>query len=94
MKAQPGPWTADKFGNVTDADGERVLLSGFSLACGFVPETDPCYANSALAMAAPDMLEALENALFSASPTRLEHPTMFAAWEKMSAAIAKAKGEA
>jgi len=51
-------------------------------------------ANARLIAAAPDMLEALEEALFTASPARLEHPTMFAAWEKMSAAIAKAKGEA
>ena len=46
-----------------------------------------------LIAAAPDLLEALETVLASASPTEKDHPRMFSAWQKVLAAIAKSKGE-
>lgn len=58
-KFTKGPWQRDKYGSVKDANGESVMLHGFSLCCGYTPKDDPSHANTDVALAAPELYEAL-----------------------------------
>ena len=58
MNAQPGPWTRDKYGHVRDANGEQVCLHDFALCGGITPKGDSSFANTAVCVAAPDLLKA------------------------------------
>lgn len=61
-KFTKGPWQRDKYGSVKGVNGESVMLHGFSLCCGYTPKDDPSYANTDVALAAPELYEALEEA--------------------------------
>ena len=56
MKTSPTPWKRDEYGNVLDANGERVTLTGCALATGRVRPEDECHGNTALLFAAPALL--------------------------------------
>ena len=96
-KHTPGPWHRDKYGNVVDSNGERVVMRSVSVACSGSDEYIALSeANTDLATAAPDLLEALEQAL-----NALAHCKADAGYNSMqnraahaaTKAIAKAKGE-
>lgn len=36
--SQPKPWAMNQYGRVFDASREPVVLSGFSLSCGYTPD--------------------------------------------------------
>ncbi len=55
--------------------------------------TSQCKATGRVLGASFDLLEACKAALASAHPNPKEHPTMYAAWKQLEAAIAKAQGE-
>jgi hypothetical protein len=60
---QPGPWQHNdaKFGDLCDANGDRVVFTGLSLAAGYSGDrAGQIEANSTVAKAAPDLYEALE----------------------------------
>ena len=58
----PGPWGYDKFGSIIDANGDSVVLSnGFSI--GSVTDHPERLFNKTLAMTAPELLEALQQAV-------------------------------
>ena len=64
MKAShtPGPWYQDKYGSLLHGNEEHVLFRGVAVACSgsMVSEAE---ANTKLIAAAPDLLEALKQAL-------------------------------
>lgn len=77
-----GPWFRDKYGAMVDAKGENILLRGVSTLCsGSDDRMEMAEANTTLACAAPELLEALENA-------QALYPC-----DMYAAAIAKARGE-
>ena len=88
-KHAPGPWVNSN-GQIVDNFGEAVLLNGFSLSSGYDSNRSQTEANTRLAVAAPEMLEALEeiNECFE-SATLISRATI----NKVRAAIAKAKGD-
>ncbi len=56
-----GPWSRDKYGSVVDADGKEVLFRSVStLSAGTDDRIAMAEANTDLAAAAPELLEALE----------------------------------
>ena len=60
----PGPWARDKYGNVIGPDGRDILFRGVSiLGSGSDKRLAEAEANTAIAAAAPDLLEALIRAL-------------------------------
>lgn len=62
-KHQPAPWSRDKYGNLVDAKGESVLFRSVStLSSGTDDRIAMAEANTDLAAAAPELLEALEAA--------------------------------
>ena len=89
----PGPWRYDYedgyCGEIIAADGTNVAV--------FVDE--PCKADSHLIASAPELLEALQDALAALAEnvgmqdTYIDFDQVRAAKEKASAAIAKATGE-
>ena len=102
-KHTPGPWNRDKYGNVVDSNGERVVMRSVAVACSGSDEYIAlAEANTDLATAAPDLLEALE-AFERIKDIWLppdaeeqyaeEMHTLHMARNNMLAAIARAKGE-
>lgn len=60
-KHTPGPWHRDKYGNVVDSNGERVVMRSVAVACSGSDEYIAlAEANTDLATAAPDLLGALD----------------------------------
>lgn len=97
-KCAPYPWVQDKYGNVKNANGETVKLTGFALSCGYTPKDDSCYVNTKMAIAAPELLEALEELVSATTSVRgidedMENFYCTKAFVKAREAIAKAKGE-
>jgi hypothetical protein len=60
LKIAPTPWGRDKYGSVIDATGERVELTGIAMATGRISDDALCHGNSALLLAAPRLLKALQ----------------------------------
>lgn len=59
-KHTPGPWFRDKYGNVVDSNGNRVTMRSVAVACSGSDEYIAiAEANTDLATAAPELLEAL-----------------------------------
>jgi hypothetical protein len=58
-KHAPGPWTRDRWGSVVDADGNIVVFAPSSFSLGSVTDHPEREANVELAIAAPELLEAL-----------------------------------
>jgi hypothetical protein len=56
-KHTPGPWTQDKYGDVTDASGQTIRVEGVALTGR---STEESRANARLIAAAPELLEALQ----------------------------------
>lgn len=91
FKGTPGPWTGkDMF--------RGVVLSGegLSLSCGLASKE--AKANGKLALAAPDLLEALQDLLSGWKYIRAQHGDLYGvgwdrAQDKAQAAISKALGE-
>lgn len=61
----PGPWSFDKYWRIVDPQGKPIEVTNVSLPCGHVPATHVAWANSALFVAAPDLLEALKQIIDS-----------------------------
>lgn len=62
-KHTPGPWIQDKHGSIVDCNGDGVSFRGVSTLCAGTKERiEEAEANTILACAAPDLLEALESA--------------------------------
>ena len=59
IKHTPGPWNQDEFGHIVDKSGKNVLFRGVSIAMGYAENKEPEH-NTALATAAPELLEALQ----------------------------------
>lgn len=57
---QPLPWSRDQYGSLIDAKGERICLTGVSIATGRVASDDPCHANTELLFSAAARLAAAE----------------------------------
>lgn len=98
MKHTPGPWSFNpKYKSVIDQTNTVLQVSGFSIPCGYVPDEHIGYANAKFIVRACnahyDLLAACKQALASAVPHPVEHPTMTAAWAVLREAIAKAEGE-
>jgi hypothetical protein len=90
----PTPWTQDRYGNVLDADGEKILMSGVSLPCGYHPEAfAQADAHAKLLTAAPDLLAALKEmvAAFNDPANDGGMRVLFAETQALDA-IAKAEG--
>jgi len=100
MSHTPGPWIgtqpAGGFADIKDANGDLVFAICYP-SLGMKDKCRPeeeCEANFRLALAAPDLLEALENAVIilhtwqCISPDSVENA---AALQQARAAIAKAK---
>jgi len=59
-----GPWLRDKYGNVTNAAGDRIAFRSVTVVCSGPRERiSEAEANTDLATAAPDLLDALEEAV-------------------------------
>jgi hypothetical protein len=61
-KPTQGPWTIDSFGNIKTPTGILRVKSG-ALPCGITSDRNEVMANTRLIAAAPDLLQALINAL-------------------------------
>lgn len=102
-KHTPGPWHRDKYGNVVDSNGERVVMRSVAVACSGSDEyIARAESNTDLATAAPDLLEALEQITNVYASMRESLSIKYASdgWsaETLSidlarAAIAKARGQ-
>lgn len=95
-KCAPYPWMKDKYGNVKDANGYTVKLTGFALSCGYTPKDDRYYVNTKMAIAAPELLEVAEALLewIDSVPEDTVLPTMPGCdREWIDSVIAKAKGK-
>lgn len=94
----PGPWRRHEYHAVVGHDGRMVRLSRFALATGYVPDSDDCYANDHLCLAAPDLYEALEELCINAEGAGYydgegqRHP-VYVETAAARAALAKARGE-
>lgn len=100
----PTPWSRNRYGELRDANGEHVRLTGVALACGIVGKDDPAHGNQRLFDAAPDLLEQvrqlrmlLSNLIFDAKANRPWSPqaadNLRLAADDTDAVIAKATGE-
>jgi hypothetical protein len=98
----PGPWGLNERGLIVGPSGECVLFSGPTLILGNHPECAVAEANDRLAVAAPDLLEALglaEDVMQAAARCFLgnaEPPDSTALAKAIliaGAALAKARGE-
>ena len=87
-KHTPGPWTYDdRWSQVLDQSGRRILLTGVALTTGNHPSKTEAEANDRLIAAAPDLLAELKS-LVSA----LENVVAPIVLVGAKAAIAKAEG--
>ena len=90
VKHTPGPWSRDKYGAMIDAMGDSVILRGTTTLCsGSDDRMAIAEANTDLACAAPELLEALVMARY--------HVSMSGTGEELAQveeAIAKARGAA
>jgi hypothetical protein len=59
MAYTKGPWTVDKWGNLIGAWGKRVRMYGLHASICMSDPTEEERANTRVAEAAPDLLEAL-----------------------------------
>lgn len=94
----PAPLSQDKYGSIVDRNGEGVKFRGVSTLCTGTDEAiAEAEANTTIATAAPDLLEALEDACSDlwlqieskhGPKAASEYPSIV----KAKAAIAKAKG--
>lgn len=100
-KFTKGPWVQDKWGRILDQSGRDVLFRGLTLlGSGSEERTQEADANTRIAGAAPELLEALEHAertIFrlqadQAVSHRIDRYLMDAR-RQAKAAIAKARGE-
>ena len=90
-KFTPGPWKRDKYGSVIGANGSDVLFRGVAvLASGSDESMREAESNTDLLVAAPELLEALENALFVLEATGGGYDYVTSSVRR---AIAKARGE-
>ena len=84
LEISPEPWKQDEYKNIKDSNGDRVCFYGASLSSGRIAEN-----NSKLATSAPDLYEALTDALktsdFQKDAWRPWH-------DKARLALAKAEG--
>lgn len=80
----PGPWTRDKYGHVVDANGRDIQFRSLSICCAGPRESvERAEANTSLIAAAPDMLDALQEAKHMFADEYPGHPTT----ERIFAAI-------
>ena len=90
-KHTPGPWSRDKYGSMIDAAGESVILRGTTTLCsGSDDRMAMAEANTDLACAAPELLDALKSIVQWVEQGDYEESFLSDA----RAAIAKARGEA
>lgn len=88
-KWTPGPWVVVD-GSLTDnisvnsVDGDYYIATTHGWA-GIDADDDTCAANSHLISAAPELYEALQNAIAAGLPEDV--------WQEARAALAKARGE-
>lgn len=100
MKYTPGPWKRGKYGEILDSRNNHIRVIGVSLPCGSIPESDEAHGNSALVLAAPELLEALGlfmdmwNSGDSGRSSKRAQARRAAMWDKANAAVAKANGVA
>ena len=89
-KHTQGEWWVDEFNRVRSCDSDGFIAhmsdGGFPHDCEPLYDEETQAANARLIAAAPEMLEALENAVCG---DRIKDDV----WEKMIAAISKARGE-
>lgn len=98
-KRTPGPWELDPCGQVTQADGRTILVSGIASP---MVRTSESIANARLIAAAPDLLEALIAAVecgmvpksSAAEGGANRHVVQLQVADQIRAAIAKAEGRA
>lgn len=105
-KPTPGPWKRDEYGDITNPAGHRVNFRGVSTLMSSIEERmAEAEANTALLIAAPDLLEALKaarpvvNAMIQAFGrvwvgTSGQQQDFGQRLALIDAAIAKAEGEA
>jgi len=95
VKHTLGPWSRDKYGAMIDAMGDSVILRGTTTFCsGSDDRMAIAEANTDLACAAPELLEALEVVLNAGRGTS-GRIILDAEDEALArAAIARARGEA
>jgi hypothetical protein len=97
MSYTKGPWKQDKYGTIVSPNGETVRVKGVALS---MYRDEEAIANTRLISAAPELLEALQNALIALENSKpiMEHypePNMrhIRAYYGAEAAIKKALGE-
>lgn len=92
-KHTPGPWRiaqqSSPFPWVIESELREDEIAHAPINSGNTHAEDQ--ANARLIAAAPDLLEALEAVVASASPHPVEHPAMTKAWGIARAAIAKVR---
>lgn len=93
-KHTPGPWIADEDGWIKGGDGEVIEYAG----CGSHEAYWNKQEDKALVLAAPDLLEALEQLIEFLEPMRFDRKSddnrAIALEVAARAAIARARGEA
>lgn len=107
MQFAPGPWVRNAYGELVDANGEKVVVADSGLAFGSGYEHPERLGNTALIHAAPDMYVALKDAreyvmellfmrnLQSAGYTMHgQIPIIEECLENIDAALTKAEGKA
>lgn len=91
VKHTPGPWSRDTYGIWIGSNGTEVMLRRPAhLSVGRTKDMERAEANTLLALSAPDLLAALEEA---ADYIGAESAGSAEFWRKYRAAIAKMKGE-
>lgn len=55
-KISPAPWQRDQYGNILDAAGNQVVLTGCALSTGVAQPDDECHGNTELLLAATALL--------------------------------------
>jgi hypothetical protein len=70
----PTPWTYTENGDVVDADGCVLPVSGIAQPHGYVPKDDVSYGNGRLLSVAPELLAACKEAVSLIART---HPARF-----------------
>lgn len=90
----PGPWLRDKYGTVLTPSGDRVTFRSVTITCSGTDERiAEAEANTTLAAAAPDLLEALEMIVAEAdSYTARTGKPVYNWLDQARAAISKARG--
>lgn len=86
FKGTPGPWLENKYGQCIDSKGESVKFCGVTLAGR---TKDEYLANDKLVIAAPDLLEALQEIITALVSLGFDGEVE----RKARAAISKATGE-